>query len=126
GPSEELFRHPLHPYTAALLSSIPLPNPEIKRERIVLQGEVPSPANPPCGCRFHPRCPFAQERCKGEVPALTEIMPNQQVACHFPLASKTMGIGAKCSRFPCCRCRLFDRSAHRSAVLAFVFAGWSN
>jgi len=95
GPSEELFRHPLHPYTAALLSSIPLPNPEIKRERIVLQGDVPSPANPPSGCRFHPRCPFAQERCKSEVPALTEVMPNRQVACHFPLVDKAMGIGGK-------------------------------
>lgn len=95
GPSEELFRHPLHPYTAALLSSIPLPNPEIKRERIVLQGDVPSPANPPSGCRFHPRCSFAQERCKSEVPALTEVMPNRQVACHFPLVDKAMGIGGK-------------------------------
>jgi oligopeptide/dipeptide ABC transporter ATP-binding protein len=94
-PSEELFRHPLHPYTAALLSSIPLPNPERKRERIVLQGDVPSPANPPSGCRFHPRCPFAQERCKSEVPELTEVMPDRQVACHYPLVDKVMGIGAK-------------------------------
>lgn len=86
-PTEKLFDHPLHPYTAALLSSIPVPNPHAKRERIVLQGDVPSPANPPSGCRFHPRCPFAQDRCKTEIPQLIETEPNRLVACHFPLGS---------------------------------------
>lgn len=84
-PTETLFDKPLHPYTAALLSSIPRPNPHLKRERIVLQGDVPSPANPPSGCRFHPRCPFAQEKCSKEEPLLQAVTPDRQVACHFPL-----------------------------------------
>ncbi|MGN7455238.1 ABC transporter ATP-binding protein [Paenibacillus pasadenensis] len=85
GPTEELYNKPLHPYTAALLSSIPRPNPALKRERIILKGDVPSPANPPSGCRFHPRCPMAQDRCKAEEPLLAEALPGRQVACHFPL-----------------------------------------
>ena len=84
-PTEEIFERPLHPYTEALLSSIPVPDPRAKRERIVLQGDVPSPANPPSGCRFHPRCPFATERCKQETPSLLQVSPNRQVACHYPL-----------------------------------------
>ncbi|QAY68239.1 ABC transporter ATP-binding protein [Paenibacillus protaetiae] len=84
-PTEALFDKPLHPYTAALLSSIPRPNPHLKRDRIVLQGDVPSPANPPSGCRFHPRCPFAEAKCSAEEPQLQEVMPGRQVACHFPL-----------------------------------------
>lgn len=91
-PTEELFSHPLHPYTAALLSSIPVPNPHKRRERIVLQGDVPSPANPPSGCRFHPRCPFAQDRCKAETPPLVEVLPKRQVACHFPLTDQVFGM----------------------------------
>jgi oligopeptide/dipeptide ABC transporter ATP-binding protein len=83
--TDELFAKPLHPYTAVLLSAIPQPRLRGKRERIILQGEVPSPANPPSGCRFHPRCPFAQERCRVEEPALVEAAPGRQVACHFPL-----------------------------------------
>ncbi|HEY8346616.1 MAG TPA: dipeptide ABC transporter ATP-binding protein [Symbiobacteriaceae bacterium] len=83
--TDELFAHPAHPYTAALLSAIPQPNPRRKRERIVLGGEVPSPANPPSGCRFHTRCPFAQPRCREEEPKMQQLGPQHWAACHFPL-----------------------------------------
>jgi oligopeptide/dipeptide ABC transporter ATP-binding protein len=79
--SEELFRSPLHPYTKALISAIPIPKPELKRERIVLEGEVPSPLHPPRGCRFHPRCPYAMKRCAEDEPAFTEVAPNHWTAC---------------------------------------------
>ena len=78
---DELFKTPLHPYTQALFSAIPLPKPKMKRERIVLEGEVPSPLNPPSGCRFHPRCPHAMQRCSEQEPAFTEVAPNHWVAC---------------------------------------------
>ena len=65
------------------MSAIPIPNPRIKRERIILEGDVPSPLNPPSGCRFHPRCPFAEERCSVEEPAFREIKPRHWAACHF-------------------------------------------
>jgi len=78
---DELFKTPLHPYTKALFSAIPLPKPKMKRERIVLEGEVPSPLNPPHGCRFHPRCPHAMKRCSEQEPAFTEVAPNHWVAC---------------------------------------------
>jgi len=80
-PREVFFRNPLHPYTKALMSAIPIPDPTIKRERIILQGDVPSPLNPPSGCRFHPRCPVAMEQCKFQEPEYREVSPEHWVAC---------------------------------------------
>jgi len=80
---DELFKNPLHPYTKALLSAIPVPDPTVRRERIVLTGDIPSPANPPAGCKFHTRCPVAMERCRHEVPALRDVGAGHQVACHL-------------------------------------------
>lgn len=90
--TEDLFSNPKHPYTAALLSAIPRPNPHYKKERIVLQGDVPSPANPPSGCRFHPRCAFAQEKCRLVSPELETVGADRQVACHFPLEADPASI----------------------------------
>lgn len=78
---ETLFRDPLHPYTKALLSAIPIPDPTVKRERMILQGDVPSPVNPPRGCRFHTRCPFAVDKCREEEPPLEELRPGHFAAC---------------------------------------------
>jgi peptide/nickel transport system ATP-binding protein/oligopeptide transport system ATP-binding protein len=78
---EELFRNPLHPYTQALMSAIPIPDPTIKRERIILPGDVPSPLNPPSGCRFHPRCPVVMDHCSVEEPKFKEVSPDHWVAC---------------------------------------------
>ena len=78
---EELFRNPLHPYTKALMSAIPVPNPRLKRQRTILKGDVPSPLNPPKGCRFHPRCPVAIEKCSQEEPQFKELSPDHWVAC---------------------------------------------
>lgn len=80
---DELFRHPLHPYTKALLSAVPLPIPRMKRERIILKGDIPSPANPPSGCKFHTRCPFATEECKQRVPEFRDVGGGHFVACHL-------------------------------------------
>jgi peptide/nickel transport system ATP-binding protein/oligopeptide transport system ATP-binding protein len=80
---QELYHNPLHPYTQALLSAIPIAKPGRKRQRIMLRGEIPSPINPPSGCRFHTRCPFAAEICKQEVPPLEQKAPGHWAACHF-------------------------------------------
>ena len=80
---EALFETPLHPYTQALMAAAPIPDPNARRERIVLQGDVPSPINPPSGCAFHTRCPFAFERCKIETPALKPAADGRRVACHL-------------------------------------------
>lgn len=82
-PTDELFEKPLHPYTQALLSAIPIPDPVKKVERIILPGEVPSPINPPSACRFHPRCPYAQQICKEVKPAMEDAGNGHLVACHF-------------------------------------------
>jgi oligopeptide transport system ATP-binding protein len=81
--SLDLYRDPRHPYTVSLLSAIPKPDPRLKQTRIVLQGDVPNPANPPSGCRFHPRCFMAQDICSKEEPPLREVLPGQWSACHF-------------------------------------------
>lgn len=80
---EELFKNPLHPYTKALLSAVPVPDPKIKRNRIILKGDIPSPANPPSGCKFHTRCNYATEMCSKEAPEYKEIDKNHFVACHL-------------------------------------------
>jgi oligopeptide/dipeptide ABC transporter ATP-binding protein len=78
-----LFTRPLHPYTESLLLAVPVPDPRVKRQKRPLQGDVPSPINPPSGCHFHTRCPYAVERCRVESPALREVKPGQLVACHL-------------------------------------------
>jgi oligopeptide transport system ATP-binding protein len=81
--SKDLYRKPLHPYTQALLSAIPVPDPSAKKKRLILSGDVPSPINPPNGCRFHTRCPYVEDVCKRTVPMLREIEASHLAACHF-------------------------------------------
>jgi peptide/nickel transport system ATP-binding protein len=87
GPTDAVYARPAHPYTQALISSVPVPSVHAaaRRRKIVLTGDPPSPLNPPSGCRFHPRCPAATERCRSERPALREVEAGRVVACHFPL-----------------------------------------
>ena len=82
-PTEKLFFSPQHPYTEALMSAIPEVDPDLAMKPVSLQGEIPNPANPPGGCRFHTRCPYVQDRCKTEMPIWREISENHFVACHF-------------------------------------------
>ncbi len=84
GPSADLAARPLHPYTTALLSAVPDPNPASSRARVVLAGEPPSPADPPPGCAFHPRCPIARPRCREESPPLSAVLPGRLAACFYP------------------------------------------
>ena len=90
GDKEDIFRNPLHPYTQALFSAIPMPDPDIKMNRVLLEGSIPSPANPPKGCKFHTRCRMCMERCKSEAPASYEVEPGHFVSCHLydPAAEK--------------------------------------
>ncbi|GLI04729.1 ABC transporter ATP-binding protein [Paenibacillus tyrfis] len=82
-PTQELYDKPLHPYTQALMSALPVPDPETKRERIILTGDVPNPQNPPAGCAFHTRCPVAKPECGSVPPEWKEVSPGRSVACHL-------------------------------------------
>jgi len=82
-PRDELFAQPLHPYTRALLSAVPIPDPTLKRERIVLRGDIPSPVDPPSGCKFHTRCPVATDACREQAPEFREVASGHFVACHL-------------------------------------------
>jgi peptide/nickel transport system ATP-binding protein/oligopeptide transport system ATP-binding protein len=82
-PKRAIFTRPQHPYTEALLEAVPAPNPTMSKQRRLLAGDVPSPIDPPSGCRFHTRCPYVEERCKREEPPLQEIFPGQWAACHL-------------------------------------------
>lgn len=83
GKRDQIFDNPLHPYTKALLSAIPIPDPTLKRERIIIKGDIPNPATPPKGCKFHTRCPIATDICKTDVPEFREIEPGHFIACHL-------------------------------------------
>ncbi|MEW5870168.1 MAG: dipeptide ABC transporter ATP-binding protein [Chloroflexota bacterium] len=91
-PASELYNHPMHPYSEALLSAVPLTDPDFKKQRIILSGDVPSPSNPPPGCKFHPRCSYAVELCSQAVPEWQEISPDHWVACHRASELKLVGI----------------------------------
>ena len=93
-PKREIFANPRHPYTQALLSAVPVPEPGAARRRMILKGDVPSPINPPSGCRFHTRCPFAFDRCRSEEPALRQAGPGHTAACHLDVIPETVPAAA--------------------------------
>ena len=93
-PTAALFARPRHPYTEALLSAVPVPDPRSRAQRIVLEGDVADPANPPPGCPFHPRCRYAEARCRQEVPELREVAPEQWVRCIRADEIRLAGVGA--------------------------------
>ncbi|MBI1840911.1 MAG: dipeptide ABC transporter ATP-binding protein [Verrucomicrobia bacterium] len=95
GPSKDLISEPRHPYTQALISAIPEVDPESKRQRIVLSGDVPSPIQPPSGCPFHPRCPVAEARCSIETPPLRELSPGHWAACHLAQPAATSSLASR-------------------------------
>ena len=86
-PAEEFVKNPKHPYTEALISAIPIPNPTLERKRIILPGDVASPLNPPSGCRFHTRCIYAKDICKKQIPEFRELEPGHFASCHFPVSN---------------------------------------
>lgn len=90
--TEELYLNPKHPYTEALLSAVPKPDPRLEEQEIILSGEVANPADPPSGCLFHPRCQYAQDRCRQEAPALEEVVPGHFAACHFARELELSGV----------------------------------
>jgi oligopeptide transport system ATP-binding protein len=115
-----LYEQPLHPYTQALLSAIPRPQPGLARQRIILTGDVPSAMAPPSGCRFHTRCPHAEARCSQETPALREVVPGHQVACHLvgtlpPMAEAVAGAPVAASAFQR-RLASFEAAMRRRSV----------
>jgi peptide/nickel transport system ATP-binding protein len=90
---DTLFQQPRHPYTSALLSAVPTTNPRARRQRVVLSGEVANPAAPPSGCYFHPRCPYALDRCRVETPPLLEVAPGRLTRCHRAGELALAGVG---------------------------------
>jgi oligopeptide/dipeptide ABC transporter ATP-binding protein len=94
-PKKAIFTRPQHPYTEALLEAVPVPNPKVRKQRRVLSGDVPSPINPPSGCRFHTRCPYVEERCRHEEPPLREVERGQWVACHLRQPATHYAAGAR-------------------------------
>ena len=99
-PTRRLFAAPRHPYTEALLSAVPKPDPRLRGSRIVPEGEVADPANPPSGCYFHPRCRYAEDRCRTERPVLREVSPGQYAACHFAESLQLRGVAATAAPVP--------------------------
>ena len=92
GATEEIFARPLHPYTAALLSAVPVADPRVRGKRVILEGEIANPANPPSGCYFHPRCRYATDKCRSEAPLLVEHLPGRRAACHYAKELTLQGV----------------------------------